>query len=280
MDFARGKIMDVKQQTMQRLTTEQVDTYKREGYLIYAQPVFPEASFQKLKAHFEEKLERLPPDVRPEEMDVPHFTDPALFEWLFADEVLDLVEPLIGPDIALWSSHFICKPKGNGKRVPWHEDSAYWKTALKPMEVVTVWLAIDPSTTANGCMYVVPRTHDNGYSDYVPVDKTMHVFDTEITPSKMRDKLAVPCELQPNHASLHDGKLIHGSPPNTSSIRRCGYTMRYMPTYARFDQESLGALHQIYLARGRDRAGNTYADPGKAYPELARYRESSGKKLH
>ncbi len=272
--------MSVKEQTTHRLTAEQVDTYKREGYLIYAQPLFPEAKFQKLKAHFEEKLERLPPDVRPEEMDVPHFTDPALFEWLFADEVLDLVEPLIGPDIALWASHFICKPKGNGKRVPWHEDSAYWKTALKPMEVVTVWLAIDPSTTANGCMYVVPRTHDNGYSDYVPVDKTTHVFDTEITPSKMRDKLAVPCELQPNQASLHDGKLIHGSPPNTSNIRRCGYTMRYMPTHARFDQESLGALHQIYLARGRDRAGNTYADPGKAYPELARYRESSGKKLH
>ena len=275
-----GDQMDVKEQVGQRLSAEQVGFFKREGYLLVTEPVFPDAKFQKLKAHFEDKLDRLSPEVRPEAMDVPHFADPALFEWLLADEVLDLVEPLLGPDIALWASHFICKPKGDGKRVPWHEDSAYWKGSLDPMEVVTVWLAIDPSTPANGCMYVVPRTQDNGYSDYVPVDKTANVFDTEITPSKMRDQRAVPCVLQPNQASLHDGKLIHGSPPNTSDSRRCGYTMRYMAAYAKFDRERLGAVHQIYLARGRDRAGNTYADPSKAYPELARYRELSGKKLH
>jgi ectoine hydroxylase-related dioxygenase (phytanoyl-CoA dioxygenase family) len=262
-----------------RLSPEEVHTFKREGYLIVTEPVFAEAKFRRLKAHFEEKLERLPPEVRPEEMDVPHFTDPALFEWLMADEVLDLVEPILGPDIALWSSHFICKPKGNGKRVPWHEDSAYWGDAVQPMEVVTVWLAIDPSTKENGCMYVVPRTQDNGYSDYVPVDKRTNVFDREITPSRMRDTVAVPCELQPNQASLHDGRLIHGSPPNTSMIRRCGYTMRYMPATSRFNVERLGMLHQIYLARGRDRAGNQYGDPAQSYPHLARYREQSGKKL-
>jgi Phytanoyl-CoA dioxygenase (PhyH) len=272
------KITD-KARTM-RLTDDEVTTYRREGYLIVTDPIFSQDKFQKLQSHFEAKLELLPAEIRPEEMDVPHFTDPALFEWLLSDDVLDLVEPILGPDIALWSSHFICKPKGNGKRVPWHEDSAYWRDALQPMEVVTVWLAIDPSTTSNGCMYVVPRTQDNGYSDYVPVDSKLNVFSTEITPAKMRDKLAVPCELQPNQASLHNGKLIHGSPPNTSTFRRCGYTMRYMPTYARFNEGRLGALHQVYLARGRDRAGNTYADPSRSYPELARYREMSGKKLH
>jgi hypothetical protein len=245
-----------------RLSQERVDQYRRDGYLIVSEPVLPADKFQRLKEHFEQKLALLPPDVRPEEMDVPHFTDPALFEWLLADEVLDLVEPILGPDIALWSSHFICKPKGNGKRVPWHEDSAYWRDALTPMEVVTVWLAIDPSTKANGCMYVVPHTQDNGYSDYVPVDTAQNVFGTEITPSKMRDMTAVPCELQPNQASL------------------CGYTMRYMPAHTRFNEGRLGAVHQVYLARGQDRAGNQYADPSKAYPQLARYREQSGKKLH
>ena len=60
---------------------------------------------------------------------------------LFADEVLDIIEPLIGPDIALFSSHFICKPRGNGKRVPWHEDSFYWRGMMQqPIEVCTVWL--------------------------------------------------------------------------------------------------------------------------------------------
>jgi ectoine hydroxylase-related dioxygenase (phytanoyl-CoA dioxygenase family) len=266
-----------------QLSAAQREIYQREGFLIVDQPVLPEPAFVALKQHFEDALADLAADVRPETMDVPHFTDPALFTWLFADEVLDLVEQIIGPDIALWSSHFICKPKGDGKRVPWHEDSAYWKGQLEPMDVVTLWLAIDPSTTENGCMYVVPRTHDNGFSEYEDVDTTKNVFSTEIKPSQRRDALAVPCELQPNQASLHDGRLIHGSPPNTSELRRCGYTMRYIPTTVRFRDDVVnhqGATHQIYLARGRDHAGNHYADPARAYPELARYRKASGRKFH
>jgi hypothetical protein len=265
----------------QALTAEQVATYNREGYLIHDQPVFEQAAFAKLTAHFDAKLAVLDSGTRPEAMDVPHFTDPALFDWLFADAVLDLVESIIGPDIALWSSHFICKPKGDGKRVPWHEDSAYWKDRISPMNVCTVWLAIDPSTTENGCMYVIPRTHDNGYSDYDPVDTRQNVFPTEIKPSQRKDQLAVPIELAPNHASLHDGRLQHGSPPNTSDKRRCGYTMRYMPTSVKLaSQDGAEWPHQIYLARGRDHAGNTYADPSKSYANVMKMRVDSGKKFH
>ncbi|MBL4702867.1 MAG: phytanoyl-CoA dioxygenase family protein, partial [Phycisphaeraceae bacterium] len=261
----------------------QVADFQHEGYLLPRTPVLPHEKFVGLKNYLEELLAALPSHIRPETMDVPHFSHPELFQWLFADEVLDLVEPIIGPDIALFSSHFICKPTGNGKRVPWHEDSAYWKTMLDPMEVVTIWLAIDPSTPLNGCMNVIPRTHTGpkkGFSDYEPVDPAKNVFTTEITPAQRKDGIAVPCELQPNEASLHDGRLMHGSPPNASDIRRCGYTMRFMPTTVKFNQAQYGDSHQVYLARGRDRAGNQYADPTRSYPELARYRETLGKGGH
>lgn len=268
--------------TTPRLTGDEVDRYRAEGFLLYQKPVFSAAKFNALKAFFEELLAALPPDQRPESMDVPHFQHPRLHEWLLDDEVLDLVEPLIGPDIALFSSHFICKPRGNGKRVPWHEDSAYWRTMIAPMEVVTVWLAIDPSTPENGCMYVIPRTHSTGrkgFSDYTPVDPARNVFDTEISPTQRRDDLAVACVLQPGQASLHDGRLMHGSPANVSNIRRCGYTMRYMPTHVKLSDEA-AQWQNIYLARGRDKAGNTYADPAMAYPDLARFREKLGKRGH
>jgi hypothetical protein len=149
-----------------RLTAEEIATYEREGYLIIDRPIFPDPTFAALRDHVEATLAELPADARPEAMDVPHFTDPALFRWLFADAVLDLVEQLIGPDIALWSSHFI---------------------------------------------------------------------------------------------------------------------MRYIPTSVRFRDDIInrdGAMHQIYLARGRDRAGNTYADPERAYPELIANRLASLKKFH
>jgi hypothetical protein len=245
----------------------QVAHYRKEGYLLLDQPVFAAARFAALQDCFEGLLrEWLAKKMSrsPEHMDVPHFWEPRLFDWLLDDAVLDLVEPLIGPDIALWSSHFICKPAAVGKRVPWHEDSAYWQGRLEPMEVVTVWLAIDPSTPANGNMQVIPRTHHNGYSAYENVARAEEaVFGTEIRQDQFDAAQAVDCILQPNHCSLHDGRLIHGSAANQGVQRRCGYTMRYMPTTVKHTPRA-GEPFEIYLARGKDRAGNRYGEPGKA----------------
>jgi phytanoyl-CoA dioxygenase PhyH len=249
-----------------RLTSQEVEFYQREGYLLHHQAVFSRQKFEKLKNHFEELLDQWLADPRmrsPEHMDVPHFIHPSLFEWLLDDAVLNLVEPIIGPDIALWTSHFICKPPAIGKRVPWHEDSSYWKGMIDPMQVVTVWLAIDPSTPSNGCMRIIPRTHHHGFSEYNKINDPA-VFDTEIKRGQFDESKAVDCVLRPNECSLHDGKLIHGSAANTGTMRRCGYTMRYIPTTVKVQSHMLDERgHQVYLARGRDRAGNQYGDSSK-----------------
>jgi hypothetical protein len=269
-------------QGISRLSTNQVEHYRNQGFLIYRDPVLPPAKFGALKALFEEMLAALDGSIRPEAMDTPHFNEPRLFEWLFADEILGLVEPILGADIALFSSHFVSKPRGDGRRVPWHEDSAYWKGVLMPMEVCTVWLAIDPSTRENGCMKVIPETHQGGYSDYEEVDTSANVFAREIVESQRDESRGIYLELHPNQASLHDGRIMHGSDPNSSELRRCGYTMRYISTRTRFHPEANDCFrhHLIYLARGNDHAGNDYGDPIKAYPELARMRGAQGTKGH
>ena len=264
------------------LSEDQISRYRKRGFLVTTQPVFSEAKFTELVGLFDEKLLRLPPDVRPENMDVPHFTDLKLFEWLLSDDVLDLVEPILGPDIVLFSSHFVCKPSGSGKRVPWHTDSAYWREILVPMEVCTVWLAIDPSTASNGCMHVIPGSHQLGESEYEPVDPEVNVFASEIVRSQRDESMAVPVELEQNHASLHDGRLQHSSPANTTPGRRCGYTMRYISSRVKFNPERNDYFkhHRIYLARGRDLAGNEFGDPTKTYEDAARYRERNVKHGH
>ena len=155
------------------LTPQLVAAFHNDGYIVYPRPVLPTEKFAGLKACFEKILADVPTGERPEAMDVPHFIYPELLEWALDDAILDIVEPILGPDLALFSTHFICKPKGNGKRVPWHEDSAYWKSQINPMEVVTVWLALDPSLKENGCMMVLPHTHrtgQKGFSTYADVD--------------------------------------------------------------------------------------------------------------
>ena len=265
-----------------RLKEEEIKQYRDEGYVLIHRPVFEQEKFDRLKAHFEKKLAALPPGERPEAMDTPHFGDPALNEWALAPEVVDLVEPLLGPDILLFSTHFICKPQGDGRRVPWHEDSAFWRQLLEPMEVATVWLAIDPSTKENGCMYVVPRTHSTGkkgYSDYENVDLNFSVFDREIIEQQRKDELAVPCELQPNECSLHDARLHHGSPPNTSTKRRCGWTLRFVPAYSRLNPE-FADRQLMYPARGRNLLNQKVADPDKNYSDVIAHRKRIGFKAH
>jgi Phytanoyl-CoA dioxygenase (PhyH) len=271
--------------TNHRLSSKQVTNYQQDGYILFKQPVLDPGKFEALKAYFEKILSDLPSTERPEAMDVPHFVHPELLKWALDDAILDLVEPILGPDLALFSTHFICKPTGNGKRVPWHEDSAYWKGKITPMNVCTVWLAIDPSTRENGCMMVIPRTHlegQAGYSDYSPVDTTRSVFPTEIIDGHRDDSRRVYIELQPNECSLHDARIQHGSEPNASNIRRCGWTLRFCSSAVKFNDEAFDGAHQVYLARGVDRGGNIYADPTRSYPEVLAKRgmSSSYKNAH
>lgn len=249
-----------------RLSNIDVKKYREEGFVCFNEPVFQIEKFNQLKSYFEGMLSSLDKDRRPEAMDRPHIRDKKLFDWLFDDDVLNLVEPILGPDITLFSSHFICKPANEGLRVPWHEDSSYWGNRLTPMKVVTVWLALDNSDEENGCMRVIPNTHHDGYSKYEKVVGPT-VFSNEIIDREHFDELNVPMILKENEASLHDGKLIHGSDANLSNRRRCGYTMRYISAETKLNQDDF----ELYLARGKSHGKAKYLEPGQGYKKYEKY---------
>ena len=92
-----------------RLSAEQVARYDEDGYVLFKQPVFSADVFARLKAIFEEDLAT----YGDEHLDTIHFHDERLLEFLLADELLDLVESVVGPNIGLWSSHFISKAPRN-----------------------------------------------------------------------------------------------------------------------------------------------------------------------
>jgi ectoine hydroxylase-related dioxygenase (phytanoyl-CoA dioxygenase family) len=243
---------------MATLAQDALDFYRENGYLLYHQPLFSAEKFERLRGIFEEHLAEKG-DTLSDELDTPHFRDPRLLEFLLSDEVLDLVEPITGPNIALWSSHFICKDPFTGRATPWHEDSAYWQDRLEKHEgIVTVWLALDRSTKENGCMRVIPGTHRNGFSSYAPVDMKDNTFHSEIT-DEIDESKAVYFELEPNECSLHDARIVHGATPNRSPYRRCGYTMRYMPASNRMIPER-NRGHRLWLARGTNAGPNSYVN--------------------
>ncbi|RYG22160.1 phytanoyl-CoA dioxygenase family protein [bacterium] len=237
-----------------RLTDEQISQYRRDGYTLFKKPVFAPERFTELKAIFEEDLAQ----YGDANLDTIHFRDERLMPFLMSDDILDLVEPLIGPNIGLWSSHFISKAARTGKATPWHEDSAYWNGRMSNMEgIVTVWLAVDRAFPENGSMGVIPGTHSNGFSDYERVDAAENIFETQV--KGVDESKAVYFTLEPGECSIHDSRIIHGAKPNTSEFRRAGYTMRYFPTSTKFfDENPRNKGHRVWLARGVDVAGNAF----------------------
>jgi Phytanoyl-CoA dioxygenase (PhyH) len=246
--------------TMTQLTTEDVEFFRKNGYLLPSRQLFSEEKLARLEGIFNEHLTDKG-DKLSDELDTPHYRDARLLDFLLSDEVLDTVEPLVGPNIALWSSHFISKDPFTGRETPWHEDGAFWNGRFSAYDgIVTIWLALEnPSTRENGCMRVIPGTHlQFGSSEYVPTDMTTKTFHAEI--AAVDEDQAVYFELQRGEFSLHDGRIVHGARANTSATRRTGYTMRYFPTSVEMYDNEINQGWKIWLARGEDLAGNTYAN--------------------
>jgi ectoine hydroxylase-related dioxygenase (phytanoyl-CoA dioxygenase family) len=245
---------------MPTLTDIDVEFFRAEGYLLPERQLFGPDRLDALEAIFDEHLADKGSKLS-DELDTPHFRDSRLLDFLLSDEVLDTVEPLVGPDIALWTSHFISKDPYTGRATPWHEDSAFWNGRLSAYDrIVTVWLALSPSNRENGCMRVIPGSHlSGGFSDnYVPTDRSVKTFHAEL--AGVDESKAVDFELSRGQFSLHDGRIIHGAEPNVSSVRRTGYTMRYFPASVRVLPVEQNAGWRLWLARGKDTAGNSYVN--------------------
>ena len=180
------------------------------------------------------------------------------FIWRLATErrILDIIEAFIGRDILLLSTHFFCKypdPKAD-KFVAWHQDVTYW--GLEPSIALTAWVAIDDSEIENGCMRVIPGTHRTGIAPHAKsaVKGNLLSINQEIPHEYVDETRAVDLELKAGQISVHDGHLFHASNPNRSERRRCGLTLRFIPTKVRQAEfNSVGSTWEPILVRGEDR---------------------------
>ncbi|HOA71972.1 MAG TPA: phytanoyl-CoA dioxygenase family protein [Phycisphaerae bacterium] len=245
------------------VTPQNLEQYAREGYTLCPELIGGQ-DLERMTRHIEAYIDRqTAAGIRPEHLDKPHLHDATFLDLCAMPAVLDAVEQFIGPDIVLFSCHIICKAKGDGLEVPWHQDAIYWP--LEPMEVITLWLAIDDSTVENGCMRVIPGTHTAGPIEHVNIEHPeTKVLHRGIPAEQVDVSRAVDCVIPRGGCSFHAPYLIHGSAPNRSTRRRCGFTMRFMPATTRLVRE--GPLskwfkdYPLYLLRGRDSTGcNTYA---------------------
>lgn len=214
------------------LTPQQVDFYRREGYLV----VHDVLDATELKRLHEATLTLLegargvsdhtdlydledshtPESPRVRRLKLPHRHHPAFAELIRSPKVLALLTPLLGPSVRMHTCKLNLKSAAFGAPVEWHQDWAFYPHTND--DVLALGVMLDDFEPDNGPMMVVPGTHFGPIHDH----HQSGVFVGAIDPTLIRDELAqaVPLIAKAGSITLHHARLIHGSAQNTSGRSR------------------------------------------------------------
>lgn len=148
------------------------------------------------------------------------------------EDIRALVAPLVHGEPVLAAVETFNKPARIGSGVPYHQDNAYFCQA--PPDMLTVWIAIDPVTEANGPVFFVKGSHKQGM---LPT-RASGVRGNSIG---MAEPSTVPLSeqfcglLAPGDATIHHSVTVHHSAPNTTEHSRLGLLFVYRGAHTRTD---------------------------------------------
>jgi ectoine hydroxylase-related dioxygenase (phytanoyl-CoA dioxygenase family) len=181
--------------------------------------------------------------------------DPVIHQdYILRERSLDVIEDLLGPDLLFYADQTFMKPAG-GSEIPLHQDDAYWEPFWVGHDKLSVWLALDATSEANGCTYFVPGSHLRSYAHAYETQGDSTIFDKEIKlTADAPDEVAV--ELQPGDACIHHCLTLHRSGPNTTDEPRRGHVAIYFGSRTKLTGEvNPNVKHPFVPARGRTYPG-------------------------
>jgi len=193
-------------------------------------------------------------------------TGPAVFELLRNPKVLDVVESVIGPEIAsspvqqmrikppltqLVGDNVAHSGVGN---TTWHQDTVAVLDEAENTNQVTVWIAVTDADLENGCLVSIPGSHLEGSHRHVPGD----IPREPTVPADIiagRNGNALPVER--GGIIIFHKQNIHCSRPNRSNRLRWSVDLRYHP----IGQASGRPAFPGFVARSRSKPETELRDP-------------------
>ncbi len=248
---------------MTKLSEKELEQYRQHGFVRGAK-ILSDRELARLREEIDQLIADLPAGTRPENMPSVHYDSRYFLDLFLSEPLVDIAEQILGPDVALFTSYVISKRPGDGLSVEWHQDAAFFP--IDPMETFTLWLAVDDSDRENGCMRVIPGSHRNKVLRHHRVD-LQHKTTLPLSLPQVDLTKTVDVELKAGEFSAHDVYLWHGSNPNCSQRRRCGITIKYIPTYVHIDRSYVSPTGfdwsglRLFLARGCPGEINDFVHP-------------------
>jgi phytanoyl-CoA hydroxylase len=191
-------------------------------------------------------------------LDVHLMRGPALFAFLRNDRLLDAVESLIGPEIALSPVHhlraklpqpLVPEQIETYLNVPWHQDSGVLWEEADPVPIVSAWIPLVDANAENGCMQAMPDAFRGGHLPHQAEG------GTTILPTALPDIDAETLACPRGGAVFQNKFTPHRSTPNITSDVRWSLDVRYQPA----DLPSGRPFHPSFVLRSpRNRASEVH----------------------
>ena len=170
----------------------------------------------------------------------PHWVNETILRYVTHPIVAGGAGQLAGAHLPWWDGATKCmqsmlfvKPPGLPGQA-WHQDEHHIPT--RDRSLLGAWIALDPATRENGCLWVLPGSHRTGY--LYPVRP--HGLPDEFDPAEESygfemdhpDSTAVPVELEAGDVVFLQGHLLHRSLRNRSSGYRRALVNHYMNAWS------------------------------------------------
>lgn len=227
-----------RQLTADDITQEQVDQYRRDGF-IQINDMFVGDELQQFRdvvanAVAEEVAAETPTTEKTKGQYANLFIQKvnlwtrheSVKPFVTSKRVGNIVAKLVGRRMRLWHDHALFKEPGKGNnKTPWHQDAVYWPHQDKWFQV-SIWIALKDATIHNGCMSFVAGTHSLGALPAIDLSNPQDIFEyaPHIKPVK-----PVTCELKAGSVTFHSGLTFHYAGPNKSDSTREAIAIIYMP---------------------------------------------------
>ena len=158
-------------------------------------------------------------------------THEGMHELMFDARLGETAGTLAGVDgFRIWHDQALIKPP-YGNPTAWHLDNPYW--SFYSRDAISIWVALDDATLANGCMWYLPGTHKLATWENPGIGANMR--DIFKFYPEWEEIEAVPCPCPAGSAVFHNGLTAHGAGTNMTPRPRRAMTCGYMPDGSTFN---------------------------------------------
>ena len=149
--------------------------------------------------------------------------------------MVDACEQVLDDEVYHYHSKMIMKDARVGGAWTWHQDYGYWyQNGVLYPNLVSVFIAVDPSTHENGCLQCIKGSHKLGRIDHQLTGEQAGA-DMERVNEITKRLPVVYCEMDPGDALFFHPNTLHRSDRNNSANPRwsmiCCYNAKHNDPY-------------------------------------------------